>query len=319
MLKNKLVSHPTSFLNVTDPSLQTRHPCRFRLLPAIQSLVCQSHSESLLDEIRGFTFIEVMFSITLGILLCSFLFKMYLTSEQSNQLQHSLQSIQDNATIATQHLSHALHQAGYIGCAKLTDDFPVIAYKNYSITPQNRLVGEGQKFRVRYMESPGVHLTGTMTDQTILFVSSGIHFYSGDIAIISDCGHAEIFQIKSASNIKQGQKIVSVYPLHDQYKQDAELGHFIMNHYFISKTNRVDEKKKPLYALFLRDIHQQTMELVEGADQMKIIYSVNQNGELVDQVSSQISDWSKVVGVAIELFVSSAQIKKTWPLYVALR
>jgi competence protein ComGC len=101
----------------------------------------------------------------------------------------------------------------------------------------------------------------------------------------------------------------------------AQIKQYDQNSYFIGKTDRFDAKGDAIYALYHQDSHAKKMELVEGVNKMKIKYAVLKNNELVEHPIEEITDWSKVRGVAIEWVFASlnaSTMEKTEYEYIAL-
>ena len=267
----------------------------------------------------GLTLIELMLAMTLGLLLISVMLEMYLASQRSYRLQMALSLIQENAKTVIDSLTSDIRKAGYIGCAQLTTDFPAIFYVPYSITPHNKLTGNDAELIVRYVEPNGIVLKESMVDDTTLYTSSERHLSVGDRVVISDCGHAELFQIEEIVLSGGRQMIIPTHPLQHRYKQDAEIGRLVINHYFIAKTKQGDNDGTEELSLFVEDIKHHKTELVAGINRMKFLYSIHRQEKLIDVSAKDISDWSNVIGIAIELELASPPLKKTWQAYVSLR
>ncbi len=269
-----------------------------------------------MKKIIGMTLIELMLAIIISLLILSILSTIYLVTEKNNSTQIAMSHIQENSRIATHWLSTNLRAAGYLGCAKLTDDFPLINYPPYALTPANKISsyrGEEMKsnsdaITILNASVSSATLVMPMHSYSTLYLSAKPHFSEGDVLLISDCKSAEIFLVKEASVVNQGvQKITTKKPLHTQYQQYAEVSQFESNTYFIGKTNRQYPNGASIYALYIKDIHQQKIELVEGLEDMKINYAINDN---------------EIAGVSITLLLSSLNdflLQRKWSVYVALR
>ncbi|TAK78792.1 MAG: hypothetical protein EPO11_00915 [Gammaproteobacteria bacterium] len=268
-------------------------------------------------NIKGETLIELMVAVVIGLLLISSLVEIYLSSQRGYRLQDALNHLQDNAKLATNFLKSDIQQAGYIGCARLTNDFPIASYSSsYAITPQNKLTGSDTQFTVRHLVFPNVILK-TMQDASTIEVSKEINIHAGDVLIIADCNKAEIFQAESVSSSQQSQKIITTSPLQNKYEAYAEIGPFEINTYYIAKTDHTEKNGTPIYSLFVKNNDGNT-ELVENINHMQLTYSIYQDGKLTDVPASEVDDWSRIRGVAIDLDLVSSTLKKTWHLYVAL-
>ena len=80
------------------------------------------------QSISGSILIELMLSVAIGLLLMSGLIEIYLTSQRAIKLQKQLLEIQTNAQLVSDILHTEIKKSGNIGCAKLTDEFPIISH-----------------------------------------------------------------------------------------------------------------------------------------------------------------------------------------------
>ena len=268
-------------------------------------------------NLKGETLIEWMITVAISLLIISSLVEIYLASQRGYHVQDALNHLQDNAKTASDFLKADIQHAGYIGCPLLTNDFPIATYSNeYSITPQNKLIGTDTQLTVRRLTFPNVVLKN-MQDASTLYVSKEVTLHAGDILMISDCYHAEIFQAQTVSSSQSSQKIITTTPLQNKYELYAEVGEFTINTYYIDKSDHHEKDGSPIYSLFVKTIDGKT-ELVAGIHHMQLAYSLYQEGKLIDVPANKVTDWSSIVGVAIDLDLHSSQINKTWHVYVAI-
>jgi type IV pilus assembly protein PilW len=250
----------------------------------------------------GAMLVELMLACALALVLIGLLLKIYLGSQQSARIQSSLNQIQDNAKIAITILSSEIHQAGYIGCAKLTNDFPLF-FTRYELTEKNKIKGDRHSITIRHAAFKSDYLIKDMLSTSILEVKDDIHFKKNNILIISDCKHAEIFQIKNIIYSRGIQIITPISPLHNQFDSRAELARFEVNHFFISRTKRKDFYGNPISALYVKNLQGETTRLVDGINDLNIQYLMGHAG---------------VSGVKINLNVCSARLCKIWHADVSL-
>jgi len=267
---------------------------------------------------QGFILIELLIAIFISTSLLNLVMKIYLTSEKVLQNQTTLMQIQSNAHETISILNNEIKKAGHIGCAKLTSEFSPIPFRNYSLNIKNKLMGNDNEITIRYADYPSAILVKNMNNKKNLSVNRNIKFTSGDILLISNCKWAEIFQVAKVKISRDTQEITSTSPLTHDFDSNSEISHFIINHYFINKTNRTHRDGSFVYALFLESNHQYKNELVADITHMSLKYSLYQQGILMDKFASQITDWSSVKGVAIELKLGSSQLKKSWYGYASL-
>jgi Tfp pilus assembly protein PilW len=268
--------------------------------------------------------IELIITIAIALLLLSVIFEMYLANVRTYRFQNALYQLQANAKTAIDILTTAIHRAGYIGCAPLTADFPVAPYLSYSLTPHNKIHStEANELVIRHMSVANAVLVEPINSTGSLSVSHHVRFAPGDILMISDCKQADIFQVKEVKRVRGRQIIYPVHPLQYQYDQQAEVGQLHITTYFIAKTRRKNRDGTPIYSLFVKDQQKRAAELVENVKKMTIRYAINQDANtrgrtIIEVTQDKIDDWSKVVGVAIDLTLTSLPLEKDWHLYATV-
>jgi hypothetical protein len=255
-------------------------------------------------QLSGVTLIELLLALTLALLISSLLADMYVMSQKSNGLQMALSDIQDNAHTAIAIINTEIHKAGYIGCALLTEDFPLQHPANIVFTSKNTLQIEPHEFSVRYADFPYARFHKMTPDFSTLYVSKNTRFSANDWLFLSDCKHAEIFQAKKIIFSDEQQKIIATHALHSSFGADAEVSKVIMNRYYIAKTHRFHVDGSPVYALFMEDINQHRLELIENIKQMHLL---------------NVYQRSHRIGVDIALSVTSPPLEKHWYSYIHLR
>lgn len=271
---------------------------------------------------KGITLIELLIAMTLGLLLLSIMLGIYLAMQKSHHLQTAINNIQDNARVAISLLSADIRKAGNIGCAKLTKDFLLTSHTPYTLSTQNKLTGahtgNSASITIRHASFPSAALVEPMQDDSILYVTRIPKFKVGDILLIADCKQAEIFKVEYVAFMHGLQKIIPQTALHQHYEAHAEVSQLEINHYFVDKTSRHDTTGAPIFSLWKQDLNTKS-ELVEGVYRMQIRYAIEQQGSLIEVAASNVQDWSKILGVAIELEMGAGPIRKIWHAYIALR
>lgn len=260
---------------------------------------------------EGFSLLELLMAIPLSLFLFSLLFILYFSCRQSIFLQTTLNDVRHTAQSAIDILRTDIHLAGYIGCPKLDSNFPIIHYPPYVVSPAHKLLGNDAEIMVRHATVPPVSLL-SMHDQSTLNASDEIHFSAGDVLLISDCHKAEVFRAKFVYLSNHMQQIILASPLHDYYKTKAEISRMEINKYFI-------DRHRTSSFLMLEDINHRKHTLLDGVQNMRVTYFIQQAEKIILTQSKDIDDWSKVRGVLIELDIVSSTIKKTWYTSIALQ
>jgi type IV pilus assembly protein PilW len=274
------------------------------------------------NQCRGMMLLELLISIALGLMIVASVSSIYAITNKNHQRQLALNSIEENARNAIFILKNDIQYAGYIGCIKLDKEGIVDWNNKLYLSPTNRVYGSNDSIRVMHVNKIGALSLKDPEDQSIIWVSSRPIFKKNTLAIISDCQHAEVISIESVSDFKTMQRLTVLSPLHQHYNAFAEVGRLTQNTFFVKATARKNTRGKRIFALYVENIHHHVMELVEGIDKMKLTYDVEYNSEIISLSARYVTDWSKVVGVLIQLTVTATEglaLQKEWYTYVALR
>ena len=126
-----------------------------------------------------------------------------------------------------------VHQAGYIGCAHLTEHYPIFSVV-FSLTADNHLVIERDKLIVRHASIQHANLI-EINQPSLLVTDFGVRFKKDDLLILSDCTHAEMFIVKNVLIRHHKQILIPKEPLQGAFQPDAEVSRMVMNQYYLYK------------------------------------------------------------------------------------
>lgn len=283
---------------------------------------------------HGLSLVEMMIAITLGMILIAGVIQIFSSSKQTYRVQEAMGRLQENARFALDLLGHDLRMAGNLGCSS-------------SVTPQNHVaalpdVGSGVRGFERNMLPASVYgnppvnpltsgsiiagtdaMSITFAENALPIINAGGNtiylnaadgktFSDGDIAIISDCRNAEIFEI---NNVNNGQ-LTSATSLSNSYHSDAQIGTLYSAIYYIAKDTNTGLRN--LYRRRLRAEQQQnggtkinvvSEALVEGVEDMQIVYGedVNGDGNTLRYVTAAQADMKKVVSLRVNLLFATIE------------
>lgn len=233
---------------------------------------------SSIKNLWGLSLIELMLALTVSSFLFLIMTTVFLCTEHMFKIQEELSNLQENKRIAVKLLTSDLHLAGYIGCAKLSADFPLKKFRTYDLKPQNKISITANTVEVQHASIPHANVLQSTKGSTEIISTNDSRFSTGDILLISDCKAAEIFQIKSIIKKSHYQIIIPTVELTNTYDKQAEIALFEKNYYFIAKTTRKSPQGKPIYALYYRDIHNRKTELIENINYMNVNLDKKQKG-----------------------------------------
>lgn len=258
-----------------------------------------------MQKTKGVTLIELMLALTMSMMGLSIIITIFIAAQKSYLIQSDLSHIQETARTVTALFTSVIQRAGYIGCARLTEVFPLANSTPYEINSKNKMVIEkGNEITIRNASVLHANLIENMQSLSEIETTSSPHFSVGDVLLVSDCQSADIFQVDKILPYKNHQIIIPKYPLMNKYKNNSEVSFLEINTYFVDKTKRKSLSGKPIYALYSRDIHNQKTEWVDGIDQMQM----------------QFDYFNEVrVGVDATFSFSSVNLKKQWNSYIHIR
>jgi len=289
----------------------------------------------------GFTPIETLVALAVGLVLSFSVLQVYLASKQTYRAADALARIQENARFAMDLLGRDIRMAGYQGCAgparnvttRITDsssflyDFagaaegfdaagadtwspPLDASITDVLTGTDVLTVRGifgPEARVEDSVDPGNCAVAALTLSDVQQVSSG------DIAIAGNCQEASIFQITGISSNDLAHAATGTDPgnvsasLGFCFSGNGNLGRLSTRTFFL----RANSLGTP--ALFRTDTsgaNSSTEELVEGIENMQLLYGIDSDADgSVNQFirASDVTDWDPVHSVRISLLLRSIE------------
>lgn len=157
------------------------------------------------DAQRGFSLIEMMIAITIGLLLLAGLGTVYLGSRQTYRQQDAMARMQEGARYAFELMTVDIRQAGFTGCAPVASTFSTLNgadwFNNLATQP---LVG--------YESGAGLPATvaGELAGTDAVSVLRADD--SGDYRVASHDAASAQFQLVANHDLKQGEILTVVPP-----------------------------------------------------------------------------------------------------------
>lgn len=291
-----------------------------------------------LNRQRGFTLIEILIAMLMGLFLLGGLFQIFMASKKTYRTQESLSRMQEDGRFAMDFLSREIRMAGFLGCnnsAKIQNtlnsktDFlyrfetPIEGFEATSTTEwtpskdaaiTSPLPGS-DIISIRRADDQSFAITAHPTaDSDITVSASGLK--KCDIVMVSDCSSAAVFQVSAVAGdvlTHIPDSVINATTCSPK-NESADLGKsyakgqaYPIN--TISYYIRENPNKEP--ALYRKAGINNAEEVIAGVEQMQVLYGVD-NGSgspsyyvTADQISPP--DWSKVLSVRISLLVRSAE------------
>lgn len=286
----------------------------------------------------GLTLVEIMVAMVVSLILLGGVIQIFVSSKTTYRTDNGLARMQENGRFALSFLTKDVRMAGYFGCLskdmKITNtvnhapndllyDFQqgIFGYDGTSNLPSlisslnpvsgsdiivvKRAGGDAMQLDKPYMNTSAADIHLLNNPNSTLQV--------GDIAMISDCADASIFQI---SQFNGGNTNVvhntggstspgnSTKNLGKTYAGDATMMKAETIIYYVAPST-ADNTKRSLYQK-IGDAA--TQELVEGIENMQVIYGVDsdENGTANSYVAAgAVTDWTQVVSVKLAVLADS--------------
>ena len=252
----------------------------------------------------GLSLVELMVSITIGLILIAGTIQIYVNSKQTYRVQNANSRVQENARFALNTLTSNLRQAGFVGCANLNKVTPKIVaspkptfpddltaasavkgseYTGSSWTPAVPtgvlgVVANTDVITVQYAKGCGASLTGNLASKSSdikVTAPNSCGLKKDTIVMISDCEKADIFSVTNDAGESGGEQTLAHAALSKEYQADAEVYVFNSSTYFISNN------PAGIPSLYIKDHAQNTdaVELIEGVENLQVTYGLDDGND----------------------------------------
>ncbi|MEE8343217.1 MAG: PilW family protein [Gammaproteobacteria bacterium] len=253
------------------------------------------------DRQWGFTLVELMVALTISIVLLGGVLKVFANSKQTYRVQEALSRLQENGRYAIEFLARDIRTADFWGC--VGDSTSV----TNNLNPNNpgyidfvagggvagtdgatdtltlrRAIGSGLVVQTPYGPQESANIA----------VPAGNNLQQGDIVLLSDCISGDLFQISNADPGTSGTVVHNTgaattpgnfnpgpcgggnaHCLSKVYQGDAEIYVARETVYFIANGAGGEP-------VLFRNVNQGgAVELVEGIENMQILYGEDTNGD----------------------------------------
>lgn len=286
---------------------------------------------------QGMTLIEIMIAMLIGAFLLGGMIQIFTSTNQTYRMQNNMSRLQENGRFAMDFITKDIRMADYWGCvktglSKVTNNIDstgtgydadihgfgaglngangtaaVSAALDAPDTITLRgLLGNGIEVGIPYMG----------TNAAALHISANNGLEQADVVVVSDCSQADIFQITNASPSTSGTAVHNAgnavapgnatHSLSKRYGKGASISKVATTIYSI-QTGQSGRN-----GLF-RSINGDNDELVEGVENLQIVYGVDANLDgtadyYVPAGASGLNTatlWGQVISVRVTLLFAS--------------
>lgn len=284
----------------------------------------------------GFSLVEILIAMALSVFVGVKLLTSYALVHEHVGRHKTLILLYENAQNATQLLSHAIRDAGYIGCPKLTEEFSSYLHTATSLTPINlknslqgfnsdsvpdviperirqRIKKGTEGFLIKKIHPRMASLNQRMSNRTRIIANTHPKFENGNILLMSNCLQADIFRIKEVRHTESQQFITPESPLKNLYSLPAEIAEIAEEAFYIADTGRLKKNGKTIFALYHFDLRGRGIEeeLVEDIENMHLYYGALANNILKYLPSYAVTRWQDVYAIKVVLLLNSSEIYST--------
>lgn len=278
-------------------------------------------------SLKGFSLVELLIAMTLGLILISSMIAVFSGNKRSSELNAATADLQESARYALEQISRDARISGYLGC--LTDPNAVNIIGNTAPSddlrrtaavgsvvvdsqvwspplmgftpPDTNLAKPGSDALMLQYAGPDatqlvveMNIGGTPSPAANILTFDDNGLSSGDLAIISNCEFAELFQISdvtvggantsishAAASNSNAAFFNRVYG-DDKSINETRVMKFSSNVYYIGENGQLNSDGEIIYSLYQQSlpydsIDNPPVELVTGVENFKVSYGVSDN------------------------------------------
>lgn len=286
----------------------------------------------------GYTLVELLVSMFLGMFLLVGAYQVSLTNKQANRLQKTLQQTQKNGRFAIDNLSYAIKTAGYSGFygnlssgvenllntptnEKWDISISTSGFNNVSssdtIAGITGFIPNTDVLLLKGMNSNSVPVVSNADPSTLVAATNGA-FSAGDVVVVSDVNQASVFQVNTVSSaattstlslVAGGSAPGNSALLSNSFNSEAEIGKYDVQLFYI-KNGRNGTPSLFKTALMSTGgvLQLQEIELASDIVDMQISYGIdNNNDQILDEYkdASTVTDWNQLISINVALLASS--------------
>ena len=292
----------------------------------------------------GLSLVELMISITLGLVLMTGVVQMFLSSKLVYSNQQALSRLQETGRLAMDFLARDVRMAAYYGCFRITGDtghilqnsalqigglhehfdVGVMGYDSTASLPHGAAADLGASvvpvansdiLIIRGATQVGNIINTPSTTNNVLAFSSIPVDASGCVsgicpaaaAVVSDCSKAQVFLVNSVAVAGTTLTVNHTASWTNNVYSTGQVMPMNTIVYFLA----TGAGGGP--SLWQRINNGTALELLDGVEKMRITYATANNNGVLDQgyrVASAITasnEWAKVTSIRIDLLVRSLE------------
>lgn len=264
---------------------------------------------------RGFSLVELMVAITLGFIVVAAVGYLYLGSRQSFRNTENMSRMQESARYALDTMARDVRMAGSLGCTSLVEGAPTIGSPipaSLVPAPTNTIAVEGRDAGTDPPGVPAATVPRVAGDALSVWGAQGS---SVTLATITAGGNPHAYKVNDILAVVTCRPAADAPPVGVLRAAPANLTTLpgapadeVMK--FDRFAYYIGTKPAGIRALYRNSINDGVAELVEGVEDMQIMYGVDTSvvpDRIADvyQTASAVVDWTRVVSARISLLMAS--------------
>jgi len=239
---------------------------------------------------KGFSLVELLIAMTLGLILISSMVAVFSGNKRSSEMNSATADLQESARFAVDQMGQTVSSGAVVHTA--SDWKPKIT--GFTTPVDNPAKVGSHVLMIQYGGPDTANLTemmtsgGTPSRAAPIPVDNDLGLEQGDLALISNCEFADLFQVTAVADTGTGATIEHDATGNESgavtraYGDAATLAEtlvmkFHSNIYYVGESGETNESGDKLYSLFQQTLpydstNNPPVELVTGVENMRISY-----------------------------------------------
>jgi len=285
---------------------------------------------------EGISLVELLVALVITLILTAGVISIFTGSQVAYRFNDAMSRVQENGRYAVNVLSHDVRMAGYAGCARtgtvpisnianppaLGDFDPALQVEGMDDVSSGTMIGTREVLTgtdVLILRG-GSDAVGQLNAQKVENANAQLDsnaggWVAGDVLMVSDCTAIDIFRATNVSSGASGTTIAHASSMNTQnflskvYFQGAEVMAYRERSYFVA----FRDASTPVPSLYRRIGQANSEELVEGVEDLQILYGVDTSANL--QVDAYMNAgevaaanrWQDVLSVRLSMLLVSPE------------
>lgn len=286
----------------------------------------------------GVGLVEIMVAVTLSLILTAGLIHVYTGNKQTYRIQESLSRVQENGRFALDFVTRDLRSAGFLGCAgtstkttntlnnattfnwsfdQIIEGFEATSSSGWDRDPVatagivSPYLPARDVLTIRRSLGNPAQVAAHPAGSAPITVAPGHDLQPADVVMVTDCTDAAIFQITndpsladSVEHTGSGSPGNASLSLGKGYTTAGAIVELMTSTYYVG----TGVSGRP--ALFRKDGAALAQELVEGVEDMQVLYGIDTDTDSNRTpnryvTANNVADWGDVVSAEVRLLLQT--------------